>query len=91
MRLNANKSGSAYNLDGMNYSFVEGFWDGLGAGLFTRLRRPGAPDELIDSRSYEEFLDNDFAQRCDLPFADLATFRFVGRSQTSANKGVDDA
>jgi|HubBroStandDraft_1064217.scaffolds.fasta_scaffold347519_2 hypothetical protein len=37
-------------------SFAEGFLDGLGAGLFTHLRRPGAPDELIDSRSIEEFM-----------------------------------
>ncbi len=36
-------------------SLTEGFLDGLGAGVFTRLRRPGAPDELIDSRSIEEF------------------------------------
>jgi hypothetical protein len=36
-------------------SFAGGFLDGLGVGLFTRLRRPGAPDELIDSRSIEEF------------------------------------
>ena len=40
-------------------SFREGFLDGLGAGLFTRLRRPGAPDELIDSSPLEEFLTSD--------------------------------
>jgi hypothetical protein len=39
-------------------SFTEGFLDGLGAGLFTRLRRPGAPDELIDSRPLEESSDD---------------------------------
>lgn len=39
----------------MKESFAGGFLDGLGAGVFTRLRRPGAPDELIDSRSIEEF------------------------------------
>lgn len=39
----------------INECFAEGFLDGLGAGVFTRLRRPGAPDELIDSRSIEEF------------------------------------
>jgi hypothetical protein len=43
----------------INSSFREGFLDGLGAGLFTRLRRPGAPDELIDSRRLEEFLASD--------------------------------
>jgi len=44
-------------------SFAEGFLDGLGAGVFTRLRRPGAPDELIDSRSVEEFkLSGEFAE-----------------------------
>jgi hypothetical protein len=43
--------------------FAEGFLDGLGAGLFTRLRRPGAPVELIDSRSVEEFrLGGEFAE-----------------------------
>jgi hypothetical protein len=38
----------------INESFAEGFLDGLGAGVFARLRRPGAPDELIDSRSVAE-------------------------------------
>jgi hypothetical protein len=33
----------------------ESFLDGLtGAGLFGRLRRPGAPTEFVDSRSLEE-------------------------------------
>jgi hypothetical protein len=40
----------------MRESFSAGFLDGLGAGVFTRLRRPGAPDELIDSRSIAEFI-----------------------------------
>jgi hypothetical protein len=36
---------------------VEAFLDGVtGAGLFWPLRRPGAPTELIDSRSVEEYL-----------------------------------
>jgi hypothetical protein len=47
----------------INRSFAEGFLDGLGTGLFTRLRRPGAPDELIDSRPLEVFLlSDDFLQ-----------------------------
>jgi hypothetical protein len=29
-----------------------------GAGLFTRLRRPGAPTEFIDSRTVEEYLES---------------------------------
>lgn len=46
----------------INSSFAEGFLDGFsGIGLFMRLRRPSAPDELIDSRPYQEFLENDFA------------------------------
>jgi len=42
-----------------NSSLVEGFLDGQGAGLFTRLRRPGAPDELIDSRPLDEYCQSD--------------------------------
>lgn len=34
-------------------SFMMGF---TGAGLFTRVRRPGAPTEFIDSRTLEEYL-----------------------------------
>jgi hypothetical protein len=30
----------------------------IGAGLFTRLRRPGAPTEFIDSRTVEEYLES---------------------------------
>jgi hypothetical protein len=38
-------------------NFLEAFLDGAtGAGLFGKLRWPGAPTELIDSRSVEEFL-----------------------------------
>ena len=29
-----------------------------GAGLFTRLRRPGAPTEFIDSRTVEEYFES---------------------------------
>jgi hypothetical protein len=37
--------------------FLDAFLDGAtGAGLFGRLRWPGAPTELIDSRSVEEFV-----------------------------------
>lgn len=34
-------------------AFMQGF---TGAGLFGKLRRPGAPTEFIDSRTVEEFL-----------------------------------
>ena len=34
-------------------SFMLGF---TGAGLFNRVRRPGAPTEFIDSRTVEEYL-----------------------------------
>jgi len=35
---------------------IDAFLDGFsGAGLFGKLRRPGAPTELVDSRSLEEF------------------------------------
>jgi hypothetical protein len=35
---------------------VDAFLDGFtGAGLFGKLRRPGAPTEYVDSRSVEEF------------------------------------
>jgi hypothetical protein len=38
-------------------TFFEAFLDGAtGAGLFGKLRWPGAPTELIDSRSVEEFV-----------------------------------
>jgi hypothetical protein len=41
----------------MSNSIFEAFLDGVtGAGLFGKLRWPGAPTELIDSRSVEEFL-----------------------------------
>jgi hypothetical protein len=37
--------------------FLEAFLDGCTcAGLFGKLHRPGAPTELIDSRTVEEFL-----------------------------------
>jgi hypothetical protein len=36
-------------------AFMQGF---TGAGLFGRLRRPGAPTEFIDSRSVEEYLES---------------------------------
>jgi hypothetical protein len=37
--------------------FTEAFLDGVtGAGLFGKLRWPGAPTELIDSRTVDEFL-----------------------------------
>jgi hypothetical protein len=37
--------------------FLEAFLDGVtGAGLFGKLRRPGAPTELIDSGTVEEYL-----------------------------------
>ncbi len=37
--------------------FLEAFLDGCTcAGLFGKLRRPGAPTELIDSGTVEEFL-----------------------------------
>lgn len=36
-------------------AFMQGF---TGAGLFTRLRRPGAPTEFIDSRTVEEYLES---------------------------------
>jgi hypothetical protein len=36
-------------------AFMQGV---TGAGLFTRLRRPGAPSEFIDSRTVEEYLDS---------------------------------
>jgi hypothetical protein len=34
-------------------SFMMGF---TGAGLFRRVRRPGAPTEFIDSRTVEEYM-----------------------------------
>jgi lipopolysaccharide/colanic/teichoic acid biosynthesis glycosyltransferase len=37
-------------------AFMDGF---TGAGLFGRLRRPGAPTEFVDSRSLEEFIGCD--------------------------------
>jgi hypothetical protein len=36
-------------------AFMQGV---TGAGLFGRLRRPGAPTEFIDSRSVEEYRDS---------------------------------
>lgn len=37
--------------------FLEAFLDGCtGAALFGRLRIPGSPQELIDSRTVEQFL-----------------------------------
>ena len=40
-----------------NSIFLEAFLDGAtGGGLSGKLRRPGAPTELIDSRTVEEFL-----------------------------------
>ena len=36
-------------------AFMQGI---TGAGLFTRLRRPGAPTEFIDSRTVEEYLES---------------------------------
>jgi len=37
--------------------FLNAFLDNLsGAALFGKLRRPGAPMEMIDSRSVEEYL-----------------------------------
>lgn len=39
-------------------AFFEAFWDGCTcAGLFGKLRRPGAPTEFTDSRTVEEFLN----------------------------------
>ena len=35
-------------------AFMQGV---TGAGLFTRLRRPGAPTEFIDSRTVEEYFE----------------------------------
>lgn len=41
-------------------ALMQGF---TGAGLFGRLRRPGAPTEFIDSRSVEEYIESgEFAQ-----------------------------
>jgi hypothetical protein len=38
-----------------------------GAGLFTRLRRPGAPTEFIDSRTVEEYIESgEFADNIEL-------------------------
>ena len=40
-----------------NPIFLESFLDGATlTGLFGKLRRPGAPTELIDSRTVEEFI-----------------------------------
>ena len=39
-------------------SFLDGF---TGAGLFGRLRRPGAPTEFVDSRSVQEIPDKETA------------------------------
>jgi hypothetical protein len=36
-------------------AFMQGF---TGAGLFGKLRRPGAPTEFIDSRTVEEYLES---------------------------------
>jgi hypothetical protein len=36
-------------------TFMQGF---TGAGLFGKLRRPGAPTEFIDSRTVEEYLES---------------------------------
>jgi hypothetical protein len=36
-------------------AFMQGI---TGAGLFTRLRRPGAPTGFIDSRTAEEYLES---------------------------------
>ena len=38
---------------------IESFLDGVtGAGLFGHLRRPGAPDTLIDTRSVQEWAES---------------------------------
>ncbi len=43
---------------------VDAFLDGFtGAGLFGRLRRPGAPTEFVDSRTLKEIQESgDFAE-----------------------------
>ena len=39
---------------------MDAFFDGFtGAGIFGQVHRPGAPDELIDSRPLDEFLQSD--------------------------------
>jgi hypothetical protein len=51
-----------------NSIFFEAFFDAVsGAGLFGKLPRPGAPTELIDSRTVEEFVasgDFDRSMEC---------------------------
>jgi hypothetical protein len=39
-----------------NNNLIAFFQGATGAGLFGKLRRPGAPTEFIDSRSVEEYI-----------------------------------
>jgi hypothetical protein len=41
-------------------AFMQGV---TGAGLFTRLRRPGAPKEFIDSRTVEQYVESGNSKR----------------------------
>jgi len=64
---------------------VDAFLDGFtGAGIFGQVRRPGAPDELIDSRSIEEFLQSD-------DYLQVAAFREArNRVKVDAGRRIED-
>jgi hypothetical protein len=47
-----------YNFAMANNAFVAFMQGFTAAGLFGRLRRPGAPTEFIDSRSLDEYLES---------------------------------
>ena len=38
--------------------FISFMLGASGAGLFSKVRRPGAPTEFIDSRSVQEYIDS---------------------------------
>ena len=65
-------------------SLIDAFLDGVtGAGLFARLRWPGAPTELIDSRSPTQF---DAASRA----AALANRHGVQSTKTYARRSEQE-
>jgi hypothetical protein len=50
-------SNRSAGVDTMSRFVLDAFLDGCtGAGLFGKLRRPGAPTEIIDSRTVDEYL-----------------------------------
>jgi hypothetical protein len=63
-------------------SFLDGF---TGAGLFGRLRRPGAPTEFVDSRTLEEIREcGEFAEN----IAYKETAKYGQRSQNATGQAV---